>query len=532
MEILDRINALTVEQLEELSKRDDAGGVLASYRLAKLQGLPCPDREAVIVGDDFVIVAQNGAIKKIAVDSVTKLLREGSFVSWNSSGGTARGQIEYVMEEGVLGIPESDFSINAEPDDPAVLIRVWHEGANGWAETETLVGHKMSTLSSIDALMEMSKETFKPPQGVRDAAQRALDWVAEGFAGGGFSDVGRARAAQLARGDAVSEDVIRRISSYLARHAVDSQATGFSSGEDGFPSPGRVAWDAWGGDPAVAWANSIVERLDREAEKAACPLATHDVPTNLKNRQSAIDGAAYGPLNPALPNKDFWNVKAERWSVTIDDAKKSRCGNCAAFIQTKEMLDCIETGLASQDSAANAWDVVQAGDLGYCEAFDFKCAASRTCDAWITGGPVKATFLSKEASQRFTLGPLYVPDFMDAHGEWTDAQELQNAAWGWVQKGDRTIYLQHDREVRAGEWVEMMTMPQPWTVKMQDGVGKDLGEVTYPAGTVFLGVIWDEGPWQQIKRGHLRGYSIGGLSNRVLADLPEDASREGIEADA
>jgi hypothetical protein len=26
--------------------------------------------------------------------------------------------------------------------------------------------------------------------------------------------------------------------------------------------------------------------------------------------------------------------------------------------------------------------------LGYCEAFDFKCAASRTCDAWVVGGPI------------------------------------------------------------------------------------------------------------------------------------------------
>jgi hypothetical protein len=27
--------------------------------------------------------------------------------------------------------------------------------------------------------------------------------------------------------------------------------------------------------------------------------------------------------------------------------------------------------------------VIDAGDLGYCEIFDFKCAASRTCRAWI-----------------------------------------------------------------------------------------------------------------------------------------------------
>jgi hypothetical protein len=108
---------------------------------------------------------------------------------------------------------------------------------------------------------------------------------------------------------------------------------------------------------------------------------------------------------------------------------------------------------------------------------------------------------------------------MDAHGEWTDSHELQNAAWGWVQKGDRTIYLQHDREVRAGEWVEMMTMPQPWTVKMQDGVGKELGEVTYPAGTVFLGVIWEPWAWEKIQNGEILGYSIGGRAERLYVDM-------------
>jgi hypothetical protein len=30
--------------------------------------------------------------------------------------------------------------------------------------------------------------------------------------------------------------------------------------------------------------------------------------------------------------------------------------------------------------------VIDAGDLGYCEIFDFKCASSRTCSAWVAGG--------------------------------------------------------------------------------------------------------------------------------------------------
>lgn len=87
-----------------------------------------------------------------AVDTV------GSFVAWDSSGGTARGRIEHVMREGVLGIPGTDFSITAEDDDPAILIRIYEEVRDGWQATETLVGHKASTLTAIDPLPEPSPE--------------------------------------------------------------------------------------------------------------------------------------------------------------------------------------------------------------------------------------------------------------------------------------------------------------------------------------------------------------------------------------
>jgi hypothetical protein len=48
------------------------------------------------------------------------------------------------------------------------------------------------------------------------------------------------------------------------------------------------------------------------------------------------------------------------------------------------MLDCIAGGIDD----VNEWDTIDAGDLGYCEAFDFKCSAARTCDAWVGGGPI------------------------------------------------------------------------------------------------------------------------------------------------
>jgi hypothetical protein len=118
-----------------------------------------------------------------------------------------------------------------------------------------------------------------------------------------------------------------------------------------------------------------------------CPPATSDIAVNLTNRENAIKTAGYGPMNPALPNNAFWQAKADRWTVPVEDAKKSRCGNCAVFIQTPKMLDCIASGLGNE-AGNDAWGSIEAGDLGYCEAFDFKCASSRTCDAWVAGGPV------------------------------------------------------------------------------------------------------------------------------------------------
>jgi hypothetical protein len=98
--------------------------------------------------------------------------------------------------------------------------------------------------------------------------------------------------------------------------------------------------------------------------KASCPTATQDVRANLENRAIAIRDAKYGPLNPQEPNDAYWSEIASEWGVSPEEAKKQRCGNCAAFIQTSEMLQCIEGGLAQGDTRETAWDVTEAGELG------------------------------------------------------------------------------------------------------------------------------------------------------------------------
>lgn len=83
-------------------------------------------------------------------------LKIGDFVEWNSSGGKARGRIEHIMREGTLGVPDSDFSIEATKEDPAALIRIYRDGE----ETETLVGHRFSTLNKIAEIR--AYEEFRP----------------------------------------------------------------------------------------------------------------------------------------------------------------------------------------------------------------------------------------------------------------------------------------------------------------------------------------------------------------------------------
>ena len=55
--------------------------------------------------------------------------------------------------------------------------------------------------------------------------------------------------------------------SFFARHEVDKRAEGFSPGEKGYPSAGRIAWALWGGDAGQTWSNKKVDQLDRERNK-------------------------------------------------------------------------------------------------------------------------------------------------------------------------------------------------------------------------------------------------------------------------
>jgi hypothetical protein len=89
-----------------------------------------------------------------------------------------------------------------------------------------------------------------------------LEWRREFNRGG--TEVGVARARDISNGKALSLDTIGRMVSYFARHEVDKQGQGWSAGEKGFPSAGRIAWGLWGGDSGRRFAQQVLKRAEAD----------------------------------------------------------------------------------------------------------------------------------------------------------------------------------------------------------------------------------------------------------------------------
>lgn len=103
---------------------------------------------------------------------------------------------------------------------------------------------------------------LKPTEAMAAEAKLGLEWRAEFNRGG--TAVGVARARDISNRTNLSAETIGRMVSYFARHEVDKEGEGFSPGEDGYPSAGRIAWALWGGDPGASWARARQQQLDTE----------------------------------------------------------------------------------------------------------------------------------------------------------------------------------------------------------------------------------------------------------------------------
>jgi len=235
-------------------------------------------------------------------------LEVGDFVRWQSGGGTAQGRITRIVRDGEINVPDSSFTIEGTPEDPAALIRLYREGEDGWEAQDQEVGHKFSTLRKIEDLRELpdnyrpalaedvpegracgncffyneamvsedgerawcerwqeyvegdhycnawqpSEEArelrdvnLDPPAYMRAAARRGLRYYEDGLGGDGLTPKTVREARAMAAGN-VTADKWVRIAAWIARHMDDLDAPAANPSNDDFPSAGVVAHLLWG----------------------------------------------------------------------------------------------------------------------------------------------------------------------------------------------------------------------------------------------------------------------------------------------
>jgi hypothetical protein len=100
------------------------------------------------------------------------------------------------------------------------------------------------------------------PDSVKNNAQAVLKYVEENGWGSCGTDVGKQRANQLAKGEPISLDTVKRMYSYLSRHEVDLESSkGYGDG------CGKLMYDSWGGKSALSWSQSKINQAEKMSKQ-------------------------------------------------------------------------------------------------------------------------------------------------------------------------------------------------------------------------------------------------------------------------
>jgi len=160
------------------------------------------------------------------------------------------------------------------------------------------------------------------PESVSNNAKRALKWAEENGWGSCGTAVGKRRANQLASRQPITVSTIKRMRSFLARHAGDLKTS--KSYGDGC---GKLMYDAWGGKSALRWAESKLKSLelakvDEDGKVSPSKKAPKsDTPNKSPKGEGTAKGSAKGKTGAKVSAKDraALKTKADKFNEQYKD---------------------------------------------------------------------------------------------------------------------------------------------------------------------------------------------------------------------
>lgn len=144
-----RLSASTVRRMFSFFSRHEVDKQGQGFRPGQ-EGYPSAGRIAWALWGGDPGFSWSRRIAGSAEKALADMFSVGDYVSWNSSGGTARGEIVRIVTDGSIDVPDSSFTITGTEEDPAALIEIYRQVDDDWEGTGELVGHKLSTLSRWD----------------------------------------------------------------------------------------------------------------------------------------------------------------------------------------------------------------------------------------------------------------------------------------------------------------------------------------------------------------------------------------------
>ena len=228
-------------------------------------------------------------------------------------------------------------------------------------------------------------KTYNPPKAAQNNAKRAIKWKEEHpdeIKGG--TQVGWTRARQLADGDALSLDIVKRMAQFN-RHRKNSTVDPKYKNEP-WRDAGHVAWLLWGGDAGIDWAIRVAkeesmsqEEKSYDNEVSYCSATSFE---EYEQQQMAVDAA-----HEVKEDTELFKVMVENimYSPEIMDKKAAIRNLSNEFVMRLEkvsMEEEMEEEKAQKfdesdwDGAASNWDTAEA----YCNSclLDFNSGDEKT----------------------------------------------------------------------------------------------------------------------------------------------------------
>ncbi len=192
---------------------------------------------------------------------------------------------EAVEEAGILAPAPCFVKVTVNPETgtrfflftaciPPLVPRLnWESDAWAWVYPGEMPGRSLHPglrgegFGAVRTRRAYPKINWTPPVGVQRRFQQGLAWNAQGHGGKGLRPATLSWARKLAAGNPITPGKARKMRAWLARHESDLNAPAAKRGHKDYPSPGRVAWALWGGNPAVPWSKRLVAKMDAYDKK-------------------------------------------------------------------------------------------------------------------------------------------------------------------------------------------------------------------------------------------------------------------------